>query len=489
MYSHQISKTQTTRSTLMRVIIGLWLWIICTLIGIFILNKSRGFPIGSVHDNSESTWDIPSIGDYLFDGSGWTLSGLLLSGESLTGATGQEIEYPSGYIDQFNKALLILQNDTLVNTTIDTDNLISSGFEDILLVPGSDQVVSPNIKLQWAATSNIEKLWLLWVNKDGAYVFENIPFTSDTRQFDINQNKGNIKPGFNTYYIIWKRNDNFYSLAYQTITTYEGAEFYKTMDKICILDFCSDPNLPKTIQPNSDTILQQSADGKTVIQAIPEQSITIARKEDWQSELSLKQAKKMWDYYYKLQLSPSQAAITQWFYDKNGNKLADKDVKLELPNRLDFGNVRYLGPKLSFENNSLEFQSVKQIQSSLIIDRIKSKMLVEDQVGFLLPNSIYVIYTLDKSSLKVVNPSWPNNSYKVIPKIADWMKNAIVYTVWGTDIGAHDTIVSHFKWSIIQDIPNCPNRKTNSDSSAKFGIFPIDGQYDVVGFWGCYGIK
>lgn len=64
-----------------------------------------------------------------------------------------------------------------------------------------------------------------------------------------------------------------YNIQYAIVKTYETDEFSATLDKICLLDLCSDPSLSKKTQANSTTILQQSDDAKTVIQIIPNISI------------------------------------------------------------------------------------------------------------------------------------------------------------------------------------------------------------------------
>ncbi|MBP7007396.1 hypothetical protein KBB05_01365 [Patescibacteria group bacterium] len=64
---------------------------------------------------------------------------------------------------------------------------------------------------------------------------------------------------------------------------------------------------------------------------------------------------------------------------------------------------------------------------------------------FELPNHLFVSYSLDQSQLKVITPSNKDGSYKIIPKVAQWMKNPLVYTVASDDRGTHDTITSYFQ--------------------------------------------
>jgi len=72
------------------------------------------------------------------------------------------------------------------------------------------------------------------------------------------------------------------------------------------------------------------------------------------------------------------------------------------------------------------------------------------------------------SSLKVVNPTHSDGTFKVIPKVANRMTNAIVYTVPSSEIGMHDTITSYFKGVVIEKTATCSEKKPNNDSNAKF---------------------
>ena len=283
MYIRQIKKNEKAWNTAMWVVI----WLIAGL-GIAaawyaVFNLSWWMPGGiSKYDTWVNNGQIPSIGDYLFGNSDDTLTGFntgtnnsgdVLTGTQLTGDT--NIPYPTGYVDQFNKALLILQNDSLVNTYIDTDNLTMSGFANISISNSSTGTVAPKFLLQGRIAPTIQNLYILGANNNGAYMFEPINFTDNTWSFQLDPNNDSIKPGGNNYYIIWKNQEGMYNVQYISVRTYESGDFYAALDKICILDVCSDPSLPKRIQDASSTIYQQSADGRKVIQIIPNISIII----------------------------------------------------------------------------------------------------------------------------------------------------------------------------------------------------------------------
>lgn len=465
------------------------MWIIGTL-GIYAFyNLNLGFPLHtSIYDTWVNSWDVPSVWDYLF-GSG-NSSGDILSGELLSGAntTGNLIIYPTWYLEEFNKALLILQNDSNVNTYIDTDNLISSWFDGITINNPWD-TSKPKFTIVWKSNIELDKLYIIWVNKEGAYHFEPITSENGLFSYTIDANNGNIKPWANTYYILGRTSENKYIFQYIKIKTAEWSAFYADADTICILDICSDPALAKTFVSWSNSILQQSPDGKKVIQIIPDSSITIAFKENSTQQATIKKIKKIGNYYQKTLISGWEPSITQKFIDKDGNPINASTAWITIPSKLSFGNIKYGTPKINFENSNLTFNKVAKIDAWFIIEDTKKNLKLANEFAFALADWNYVIYTLDNSSLKVINSTNSDNTYKIIPKVVNWMTNPIVYTVPSTDIGMHDTISSYFKWSVIEKSSTCTNNKPNPDPNAKFWLFPIDGQYDVVGLWNCYGIK
>lgn len=215
MYIRQINKDNKKSNTTMWIIIGIIAGLVVAAAGYKIFNLSWGTPLGtSQYDTGVNDGNIPSIGDYLFgDASGDLddlLSGYLSSGENLTGnviltgtSTGvNTLSYPTGYIEQFNKASLILKNDALVNTYIDTDNLTMSGFANISVNSIPNTVVSPKLLLQGRVSQNIDNLYILGTDANGAYMFEPINFVDNTRAFQLDPNNNSIKPGINNYYII-----------------------------------------------------------------------------------------------------------------------------------------------------------------------------------------------------------------------------------------------------------------------------------------------
>lgn len=496
MRSHHIPKSTRGIGPFVRIFCGVMIGIIIAVGGYTIFNYSWWTPSGtSTYDTGSNTGSIPSVGDYLFGQSGSLSSwdqqsgGAILSWDQLAGTSGLVVLYPSWYIDQFNKALLILQNDSLVKTYIDTENLSISGFDLIKLNNTPTNTIAPQLQLQWSVHPTIQKLYILWVNKDGAYLFDAINLTSSFRSYDIEAKKDNIKPGLNTYYIIWNTQDNKYVLTYTSVRTLEWVEFYGALDKVCILDLCTDPTLPKLIKTWSSTITQQSSDGKTVIQVVPDQSITIAYKEPSMAQASIQYVNKVGDYYHKLERSGWEPSVSQSFVDKNGNKVTNTDVGLNVPNTISLGNLKYTWPVLTFANSSISFVKTNTPQSSHLSEMIKNNSALPEQVWFSLSSNLYVLYNLDKSQLKHINPSNPNGTYKIIPKLVEWMNKNIVYTVPSSDIGLHDTITAHFAWQTISTSTSCTSPKPNADPNAKFGIRPINAQYDIVWFWNCYQVK
>lgn len=491
---HQISQEDKSQSVLGRIALWLLLGALTTLWGFLFFNKSWGTPLGSsTYDKGSSGW-VPSIGDYLFwDMSGSNISwdnqtGGLFSGELLTGLSGQTISYPTWYMEQFNKALLILQNDSLVNTYIDTDNLNASGFNLITINSTPSMMVAPQLQIQWSVDPSIDKLYIIWTNKDGAYVFDTVPIASNFWVYQVDSKNKNIKPGANTYYLIAKTQENKYILGYATIKTYESSQFYSTLDKICLFDICTDPNLPKTVQAWSETILQQAPDGSKVIQIIPDISATIAIKCNNGGTAITQQIKKTGDYYHKVTKSCGEPNISQSFIDQNGNTIADNLVDIKLPSVLQFGNLRYLGPKFSINDAQKDFRVTSKLDANTLATIIKSDLSVPNELAFALPNNLYAYYTLDSSQLKLIRISNPDSSYKVIPKLVEWMNKNIVYTVTTTDVWLHDTITSYFAGQTIVNQQNCSSPKTHKDPTAKFGILPINKDFDIVWFWNCYGI-
>lgn len=451
-------------------------------------NLDFWFPLHSpTYDTGVNSGDTPSVWDYLF-GTGWS-SGTTISGEFLSGSVSWlTLIYPTWYLDEYNKALLILQNDSNVNTYIDTDNLISSGFEAIT-INNPWNTSKPKFNIVGKTNIPLDKLYIIWVHKDGAYHFDMITSENWLFTYAIDANSGNIKPWVNTYYILGRTSENKYILQYIKIKTAEWDAFYVSVDTICILDLCSDPTLAKTFLSWSNSILQQSPDGKTVIQIIPDTSITIAYKESSIPQPTIRKIKKIGNYYQKTLISWGEPSITQKYIDKDANPVNASTAWINIPSKLSFGNIKYGTPKINFENSNLTFNKVAKVDAWFIIEDIKKNLKLANEYAFALADWSYVIYTLDTTSLKVINPTNSNGTYKVIPKVAEWMKNAIVYTVPTTEIGMHDTISSYFKWSIIEKTATCANNKPNPDPNAKFWLFPIDGQYDAVGLWNCYGVK
>lgn len=90
-----------------------------------------------------------------------------------------------------------------------------------------------------------------------------------------------------------------YNIQYATVRTYESGDYYAVLDKICLLDLCSDPSLIKRFQPNSTTILQQSTDAKTIIQIIPNISIIKGIK-CANGSVAYQQVKRVGENYLKL---------------------------------------------------------------------------------------------------------------------------------------------------------------------------------------------
>lgn len=463
------------------------MWIIWTLATYAFYNLDFWFPLhSSTYDTGINSGDVPSVGDYLF-GTGW--SGATISWDLLTGwVTWIVLIYPTGYIEEYNKALLILQNDSNVNTYIDTDNLISSWFDSITINNPWD-TSKPKFTIVGKTNIPLDKLYIIWVNKDGAYRFDPITSENGLFSYSIDANNWNIKPWANTYYILGRTNENKYVLQFLNIKTAEWTAFYANTDTICILDICSDPKLPKTFVSGSNSILQQSPDGKTVIQIIPDVSITIAYKENSMPQPTIRKIRKIGSYYQKTLISWGEPSITQKYVDKDGNPINATTAWLTIPSKLNFGNIKYGTPKINFENSNLSFNKVAKIDAGFIIEDTKKNLKLANEYAFTLADWSYVIYTLDTSSLKVVNPTNSDGTYKIIPKVAEWMKNPIVYTVPATEIGMHDTVSSYFKWSVIEKTSTCSNNKPNPDPNAKFWLYPIDGQYDVVGLWNCYGVK
>lgn len=488
MYIRQNTSDDQSQSKLWWILSWLLLWVICTLWVYAFFNLNRWFPSNSSsYDTWSNSGSVPSVWDYLF-GSGWTGGFLSWSEATWDIITWITLQYPTWYMEEYNKALIILQNDSLVNTFIDTESLISSGFDGIKINNPGD-TSKPNFSLVWKVDPLVDKVYIIWVNKDWAYHFDTINKNNDNFSYEISANKANIKPWANTYYIVARTVESKYILWYIKVNTTEGMTFYESVDSICMLDLCSDPKLPKTFSTWSNSIIQQSLDWKTVIQITPDKSITIAYKENSMPQASLKRIKKVWDYYQKTSVSWWEPSISQKFVDKNNTMVSAIAVWLAIPNKLSFGNIAYISPKINFENSSLSFQKVEKIDASLIINATKASLKLEKEYGFALSDWTYVIYTLDTSSLKVMNPSNTDGTYKIIPKVVEWMKNRIVYTVPSTEIGLHDTISSYFKWLVIEKTATCANAKPNDDANAKFWLFPIDGQYDVVWFWNCYGVK
>lgn len=488
MYIRQPWTVEQSQNRLGRTLLWLTMWIIWTLAVYAFYNLDYWFPLhSSTYDTGVNSGDVPSVGDYLFGtgGSGSSLSGETLSGENLSGI---QLTYPTGYIDEYKKALLILQNDVNVNTYIDTDNLISSGFNFITPNPIQWEKWN-NFQILWKVDISIEKLFIIWTHKDWAYYFESIPLQWNLFQHTIDANSWSLKPGDNTYYLIGKDTNNQYVMQYIKYKAKEWISFYQWMDKICILDVCSEAWLPLSLSSGSQTLIQQSPDGKTVVQIVPDVSITIAYKENSMPTPTIRKIRKVWSNYQKTLVSWGEPSITQKFLDKDGNSINASTAWLAIPSRLNFGNIKYGTPKINFENSNLSFNKVAKIDAGYIIEDIKKNLKLANEYAFALADWSYVIYSLDTSSLKIVNPTNSDGTYKVIPKVVDRMKNAIVYTVPSTEIGMHDTISSHFKWLVIEKTATCANNKPNPDPNAKFWLFPIDGQYDVVGLWNCYGVK
>lgn len=469
----------------------LWVWVMIAWYVFF--TADRWTPKNnSLYDTWTSTGYIPSVWEYLFD-SWWEIiyTWASITGSSITGdQSWWQLVFPTGYVEQYNKGLLILQNDSLVNTYIDTDNLSMSWFSSISINPLPSWVTQPSFTLQWTIDPTVEKLFILWVYKDGAFLFETISFNSSFWSFAIDSKKGTIKPWNNTYYLIGKKNDGSYALQHIWVQTVDGSAFYNTLDKICILDVCSDPTRAKIIQTWSNSIIQKSSDGKQVIEIQPDSSITIANKcDDW--TIGIKQIKKRVDSYHLSErwCNYREVGITQSFMDLQGNPLANNRVNGYAPSKITYGWLSYVNPVYQHKNKQWEFQVTNKIDATTIGNTIIQQWYTSKELLFELPNYLFVSYSLDLSQLKVITPSNKDGSYKIIPKVAQWMKNPLVYTVASDDRGTHDTITSYFQWTVIENVPNCTNPKNNSDPQAKFGILPINDQYDIVGFWNCYQSK
>lgn len=461
---------------------GLVVWIAATITTYAFLYDSDNKQI----DNAEEeTGNIPTVWDYWF---GSWLSGDLFSGDMLSWQINTGFVYPTGYIEQFNKALLMLQNDASVNTYIDTDTISMTGLWKISVYPIQWEI-APSTILSGTIDNDISKVYIIWSNKDGVYMVEQASLNNQTWSLALDNNKNTIKPGSNTYYILGKIN-NEYALQYTTIQTREWAKFYSTMDKVCLLDLCSNPLLPRTTQTNW-VILQQSQDGSTIIKVNPEVSISIAKKCTWWG-IELQQIKKIGDHFQKINKPCNYETSNQFsqaFFDKLGNPVADNQVKINLLWPLKFGNLRYLWPIFTMKNSSTPIIKNQQITSDTLSSMIASQMYIGPEITFELPDNIFVSYKLDKTQLKVVWPTKGIDSYIVVPKVTDRMSKAIVYTVASTDIGTHDKITPYFKKAII-NTPNCSKSYTNtSDPEAKFGIFPINAEYDIVWLWNCYSVS
>lgn len=461
---------------------GLIVWIAATVTTYVFLYNDNDIQID---DSKDATGNIPTVGDYWF----WSGNNEdALSGDTLSWQAETGFVYPTWYIEQFNKALIILQNDASVNTYIDTDTISMTGVQKIS-VNSVHWEVAPSITLSGTIDNDISKVYIIWSNKDGVYMVEQASINSQIRSLTLDNNKNTIKPGNNTYYVLGKIG-NEYALQYTTIQTREWAKFYSTMDKVCLLDLCSDPLLPKTTQANW-VILQQAQDGSVVIKVNPEISISIAKKCAWWG-IELQQIKKIGDHFQKINKPcgyETSNQFSQGFFDKLGNPVADSQVKINVLWPLKFGNLRYLGPVLTMKNSSTPIIKNQQITSDTLPSMIASQMYIWPELTFELPDNIFVSYKLDKTQLKVVWPTKGTDGYIVIPKVAERMNKAIVYTVGSSDIGTHDKITPYFKKAII-NTPNCSKPYTNSsDPEAKFGIFPINAEYDIVWLWNCYSVS
>jgi len=172
----------------------------------------------------------------------------------------------------------------------------------------------------------------------------------------------------------------------------------------------------------------------------------------------------------------------------NNAPVSATNILANIPSTLQFGNLKYT-PTLNFNKSTKQFVKLNQLTSKFIIDDILQKGIVVNEYAFELPDNLFVIYTLDKTQLNYMRPSNSNGTYKIIPKVASRMNKNIVYIVPSSDIGLHDSIVTYFKGTTISNPDNCSNPKPNNEPMAKFGIRPIDGNYDVVGFWNCYEAK
>ncbi len=207
--------------------------------------------------------------------------------------------------------------------------------------------------------------------------------------------------------------------------------------------------------------------------------------------MALQQVKKIGDNYLRVSkgCDYESQGVSQSFVDKNNIPVTSSNANLgNIPKVLQFGNIKYI-PTITFSRKPSPFTKINQINSNYIIKDIFDKKYLENEYRFELPDNLFVYYTLDKTQLNYMRPSISNGMYKVIPKAVSRMNKNIVYTVSSSDIGLHDAIVAHFKGSTISNPTNCSNAKPNDDPLAKFGIRPIDANYDVIGFRDCYGVQ
>ncbi|HMY80375.1 MAG TPA: hypothetical protein PK048_00845 [Candidatus Absconditabacterales bacterium] len=489
MYIRSVDSSTQRQSILGWVLLGLLLGILTTIGGYIFFSSSWGIPGGtSTYNQTYNTGNIPSVGDYLFNNSGNNIQTGGMSGEIGTGITGQDIVYPTGYYDQYNKLLLILNNDQTIGGYIDTELMVSSGFNLITINPAPQENIAPLYNLEGKIDPSIEKLYIVGINNQGAYMFDSIKTNTPFWSFSIDSTKNTIKEGINTYYILGKTKDNQIVMNYTSITTYQGRDFYQTLKNICILDLCSEPSLSIQYDTGSKTITQSSADNKTIIRIIPNTSITRAQKCD-NGTIGIDQIKTQGSYFHRTTkpCTYDQQGITQYFIDKQGNRVSSSQININLPSKLQFGNIKYTGPLLNIDPSmGHNFISVNNLTNWSLQDYILKVGSVAERLMFELPDGLFALYTLDTSQLKVINPSGANKTYKIIPKVASRMNKNIVYTLPSTDIGLHDTIVGHFQGVIIESITSCNNPKPNSDPSAKFGILPINDMYDIVGLRNCY---
>lgn len=494
-----LTKTMKPKSYWFYVLLGLVLWGILAFawyaIFTWLSQKGTKWDI-VVNTQTGEEHDITTIGDLLF-GTGKTFDDEL----TLSGVNGSWVISDSGviltwvdrpYLEHLKKFMLILENDPNLKWYFDSDNIVLTWWSVIKIDPVTS-LPSTRIDVSGTVPPYIKNLYIVWVDKSSTYYFNPIKINNGFWISVLDGIEGSLKPGENTYYIVWTDGTKYY-INYIEYKTYDSIEFYKRIGKICVLDICTDPNLPLAYNDKTKSYLQQ--DNNIITQVIPGEYILIAQKcSGW--AIGVTQVKKIWEVYQRVSKScqyMTNGDVKQSFVNTVWETSINHDLMRKYPTSLRRGNIIYVAD-FAINGNMYNIQKLDTLPSNYDVSKYSiDRWYLVEEIWFELPDNVFVVYKLSNTNLATLGYTqllpgsdvW--SAYKITTSSFDWTTKPIIYTIPWSDPDMASVLNQKLLFQNAGRVvmsPGCGQQTSKTDPAARFGIYPIDDKYDLLWFLNC----